>query len=146
MDLDGCGGLIMREIIATFGEGEHAFALKFDQIVEIETTSKGALVDLKDRWSRDRLTARETRDVIRLGLIGAGETPAAALRTVAKGFDEQSLNDNMLLAGRVLWVGLYGRCLLDDMKKMADAAAGALAGEPEPAASSSGATASTSPE
>lgn len=114
----------MRELVTEWGDGSHTFALRFAQLEELEDKSKGYLVDLKNRWGEDRLKVSEVRDVIRIGLIGGGMPAADAMKLVVKHYDDVPFSENMLLVGRILFVSLYGRDLVDILKEAVENTAG----------------------
>lgn len=117
MDLDGRGGLIvsMRELIAPWGDGEHHFSLRFGELKEIEEATgdtrqtRDNLFQILGRFSAAAVGIEEVQRVIRLGLIGGGTSKDAALKLVARHFDDVPMMDSIRLGLRILSVALTGR-------------------------------------
>lgn len=67
---------------AFFGDRRHAFALTDEMATELEQSTQVALGALYVAFPTYAIPVSVTRDIIRLGLIGAGTAPEAAKRLV----------------------------------------------------------------
>lgn len=64
--------------VAFFGDGEHAFALPADLIIELERKTGAGIGTLCKRVFAGQFALGDLFETIRLGLIGGGATPADA--------------------------------------------------------------------
>ena len=67
---------------AFFGDVDHAFALTDEMVIELEQTAQLAIGALYMAFPLYAVPVPVMRDIIRLGLIGAGTAPEAAKRLV----------------------------------------------------------------
>lgn len=92
-----------------FGDGEHHFRLAFGELEELqEKTGVGPFV-LLQRLINGEWRVGDVRETLRVGLIGAGMEPLAALALVRRYVDERSdWIDNAVRARRTVWAALVG--------------------------------------
>lgn len=64
--------------VAFFGDGEHTFALTMPMIIELERKAGVGIGALYQRLMSAQFFLADLSEVIRLGLIGAGTSPADA--------------------------------------------------------------------
>ena len=65
---------------AFFGEGDHAFTLTDSMILELERVTDQGIGALYQRAVAMQFSASDLVEIIRLGLIGAGMAPQAAMQ------------------------------------------------------------------
>ncbi|OWU84460.1 hypothetical protein ATO6_12250 [Oceanicola sp. 22II-s10i] len=67
---------------AFYGDGEYTFALTDDMIAELERVSGLGIGALYLRTAKAQFPLTDLVEIIRLGLIGGGTSPEAAMRLV----------------------------------------------------------------
>ena len=102
----------------TWADGDYDFALKIDQLNELETLTSsddaaqrvgpghmlGQLIaGVYGNWK-----ARWLHDIIRLGLIGGGMEPVPALRLVRRYVDVRPLSESLEPAKAILMAAIVG--------------------------------------
>jgi hypothetical protein len=98
----------LAEIIQDFGDGEHLFRLRWAEIIMLqEATDLGPYV-LLQRLYKGEWRVQEISAVIRLGLVGGGMEPVAALQLVRSYVEERPPLENLSLAQAVLASALVG--------------------------------------
>jgi hypothetical protein len=100
--------------VAFFGDGEHAFALPADLIIELERKTGAGIGTLCKRVFAGQFALGDLIETIRLGLIGGGTTPADAAALVniyAKG---RPLAENFPLAVAILERAYFGEPANED--------------------------------
>lgn len=91
-----------------FGDAEHDFILKFDQLEELQDKlEQGPMRTLMNFESTD-WSPKSVFEVIRLGLIGGGKTPAEAFALAKRYCVERPLGESLPVAGAVLSAALVG--------------------------------------
>lgn len=91
-----------------WADGTYTFRLGWAQIIELqEKCSAGPYVVLQ-RLSNGQWLAEDISNVIRLGLIGGGMTPADALKKTRTYVEERVPIENVLYAQAILAAGLQG--------------------------------------
>lgn len=98
----------LAEITQDFGDGEHVFRLRWAEIIKLqEATEAGPYVVLQRLYQGD-WKVQEISAVIRLGLVGGGMEPIAALQLVRSYVEERPPLENLPLAQAVLASALVG--------------------------------------
>lgn len=107
-----------------FGDGSYRFRLGYGELMELQEK-----VDAGPMWVLGRLMAptaenrgwrvNDISTIIRLGLIGGGMTPAAAVKLVRTYVESRPPMENLILAQVVLSTALMGAP--EDEKKSAAA-------------------------
>lgn len=95
-------------IEAAFGDGTHTFRLGLDEIEELERKRDLSLFAIARRLSPQQRDARlsDISEVLRIGLIGGGMAPVAALALVQRYVDARPLDENRDVAYVVALAGL----------------------------------------
>lgn len=93
---------------AFFGDGEQKFAFTATEIFELEELTGAGIGLLVARVAAGQFGFRDIREVIRLGLIGAGMASSAAFNLVARYVDHRPLGECVPLAldlFNFIWTG-----------------------------------------
>ena len=88
-----------------WADGEHAFRLGMGELEELDENcgvGPGYALGLIEAGLNGNWKAKMVREVIRLGLIGAGTDPVAALNLVRRYVDDRPLGESLLTAQMVL--------------------------------------------
>lgn len=105
----------MIEHRAFFGDGEKTFAFpNLETIKELEAASGHAIGALHRRFLLEEFSLSDIEQVIRLGLIGGGTTPADAARLVATYLIGRPLRENLDLASDIISALFYGAEAIND--------------------------------
>lgn len=90
-----------------FGDGEYSFRLGLAEIEELEAKRDAALFTIARRLDPSRRDARlaDITEVIRLGLIGGGMAPVAALALVRRYVDERPIDESRDVAFSIALAG-----------------------------------------
>ncbi|MDE4173659.1 gene transfer agent family protein [Phaeobacter sp. PT47_59] len=94
---------------AFFGDGEHTFALTDDMIAELERIADLGIGTLYLRTVKSQFRLTDLIEIIRLGLIGGGTSPARAAQLVDTYARNQPIDDLFPLAFDILdarWGGV----------------------------------------
>jgi hypothetical protein len=92
----------------TWADGDYRFRLAWKQIIELqEKTDSGPYVTLQ-RLVSGQWRVEDISNVIRLGLIGGGMTPADALKKVRTYVEDRPPLENVIIAQTVLTAALMG--------------------------------------
>lgn len=99
----------MIQHTAFFGDGLKVFAFpNLDLIRELEAKTGHGLGALHNRFQFGHFSLSDIEQVIRLGLIGGGTTPADAARLVSTYLVGRPWRENMDLADKVISVLFFG--------------------------------------
>lgn len=105
----------MIEHRAFFGDGEKVFAFPSLEIIkELEASTGHGIGALHRRFATENFSLSDIEQVIRLGLIGGGTTPAEAARLVAFYLVGGPLRENLDLASDVISALFYGTEAIND--------------------------------
>lgn len=100
-----------------FGDGTYVFRLAWGQFIELqEKCDAGPLVIMR-RFNEGAWRVEDISNVLRLGLIGGGMEPIAALKLVRRYVEDRPPMESVLHAQAVLTVGLLGAPDEDVKKK-----------------------------
>lgn len=91
-----------------WGDGEHAFRLPFDGLVELQEKLGASPFDVHRRLSAGVPMASDAREVLRIGLVYGGLAPPEAVRLVKRWADERPAIESLLPALTVLGAALFG--------------------------------------
>lgn len=93
----------MKPIKAFFGDGEKLFAFPtLELIQELEAKTGFGIGELVARLRQHAYSVEETNQIIRLGLIGGGTTPAEAARLVGTYATARPLVESYMLAMQII--------------------------------------------
>lgn len=89
-------------LVTDWGDDEHEFRLKVAQILELENVCGIGIYAIARRLVERQWHFNDVRETVRLGLIGGGLTPKAALALVRTYIDERPLSESYGIALRIL--------------------------------------------
>ena len=99
---------LTTEVRQFFGDGQYAFKLTTPMILELERTTGTGIGGLCKRLFNSDFKLLEITEVIRLGLIGAGEKPETAKALVNAYLSNQPLGTAYPLAVTILEALMFG--------------------------------------
>jgi Phage tail tube protein, GTA-gp10 len=99
---------LTTKVTAFFGDGKHDFKLTVPMINELERTTGTGIGGLCKRLFNSDFKLHEITEVIRLGLIGAGENPETANALVKNYLTDQPLGSAYPLAVSILEALMFG--------------------------------------
>lgn len=85
-----------------WGDGEHSFRLPFAQLVELQEKTDAGPLELFQRIGSGRWRVQDLRETLRLGLIGGGMEPAAAVLMVRRYVEQRPLAESVAPALEIL--------------------------------------------
>jgi len=91
-----------------FGDDEHRFRLAIGQLEELQEKTGVSPFTLLARLVAMQPMVRDAREVIRIGLIGGGMAPAAALALTRRYADERPMAESIPAATTILSAALFG--------------------------------------
>lgn len=94
---------------AFFGDGEHAFALPPERILELERKTGAGIGALSRRMFAGDFAAAEIAETIRIGLVGGGATPEDAFDLVGLYVHGRPLGESYPLAVAILEALWWGK-------------------------------------
>lgn len=89
-------------------EGEDDFRLGIGEIRTLQDKTGAGPDALRRRLLDGGWFVDDIRETIRLGLIGAGLAPSAAMEKVKRGVDARPLGENVLLAAMIITAAVVG--------------------------------------
>ncbi|MGB6119580.1 MAG: gene transfer agent family protein [Mesorhizobium sp.] len=95
-------------VTAFLGDGEHAFALPYPLIEELQRTTGASIGVLFTRVRTLAFAIGDIAETIRLGLIGGGLTPEAAFQLVETYVKPRPLAETLPVAMSILEVVWFG--------------------------------------
>ena len=95
-------------ITAPWADGDYRFHVGMKQIRELQDNCGAGPLELLDRIVAGQFRAGDIGEVVRLGLIGGGMDPLAALAKVRSYVDARPLGESRLLAAAILSAALFG--------------------------------------
>jgi len=119
-----------------WADDTYTFRLAFGQIVELEEKRGAPIAEIADRLATRRWYAADITETIRLGLIGGGVKPEAALRLVERYVKARPLMESVPVAIEIIGAAiLLPDDLVETLEGNGEAAARADADGSPPAAS-----------
>lgn len=92
----------------TWADGDYRFRLAWAQLIELQEQCDAGPYVILNRLYNGQWKVGDISNVIRLGLIGGGMTPADALKKVRAYVEDRPPLENVLVAQGILAVGLSG--------------------------------------
>lgn len=97
------------EIELQWGDGEHKFNIaRLKCVLELEEKCGAGIAEIFQRIQQGRWKFNDIRETLRLGLIGAGESPDKALRLINRYCDDRPWAENVLPAQAVIIAAMVG--------------------------------------
>lgn len=96
------------QISFAWADGEHTFALKIGQLIELQEKCDAGPPVVLARLESGAWRVSDVRETIRLGLIGGGASPTDALKLTIRYVDERPLGESSLVAQLILAAALFG--------------------------------------
>lgn len=116
-------------IEADFADGTYKFALTWDLASEWEkTTDRSMYATLLHAVRTGIVNLNDAREILRLGLIGGGMEPVAALRLVRTYVENRPAAENFPLVVRVMDAAFHGKGVADPDEGKPAESAGAVDG------------------
>ncbi|MGI8395106.1 gene transfer agent family protein [Agrobacterium deltaense] len=114
---------------ADFADGTYKFALTWDLASEWEkTTDRSMYATLLHAVRTGIVNLNDAREILRLGLIGGGMEPVAALRLVRTYVENRPAAENFPLVVRVMDAAFHGKGVPDPDEEKPAESAGAVDG------------------
>lgn len=108
MDLGGCDVSADGSITQLWADGEYRFRLPIGQLRELQNKTEVGPPELFYRLGSSTWRVDDVRETIRLGLIGGGLSPTAALVLVIQYVDARPLMENVSIATKIIGAALVG--------------------------------------
>lgn len=89
-----------------FGDGHYTFRLALGQWRELQDKTNAGPLELYERILTRRWRLDDLRETIRIGLIGGGTNPSAALKLVANYVDARPLLESAPIALQIIAASL----------------------------------------
>lgn len=102
------------EVELAFGDGQYLFRLPVGQLRELQEKCACGPMPILQRLSSSAWRIDDVRETIRLGLIGGGMTPPAALKLVERYVDARPWGECVPTAQAVLLAAVIGAGDQDD--------------------------------
>lgn len=91
-----------------FADSEYEFRLRLKQLMELDEKFEAGPAFMLTEFASGKWRLPWVRDIIRLGLIGGGETPAKAFALVRDYVDDRPLLETALHAQAILSAAVIG--------------------------------------
>lgn len=91
-----------------WADGTHTFRLAWGQLAELQEHCDAGPYVVLNRLATSQWRVEDISNVVRLGLIGGGMTPADALKKVRAYVEARPPLENVLVAQAILAAGLQG--------------------------------------
>lgn len=95
-------------ISLTWADGEHEFRLPIGKLRELQELCDAGPPVVAQRLASGTWKVEDIRETLRLGLIGGGMAPGAALSRIQRYVDERPLLENVKAAQAVILAALVG--------------------------------------
>jgi len=106
-----------------WGDGRHAFRLRIGELLELQELCDAGPVEIRDRLLTGRWRVNDLLHTIRLGLVGGGMKPAAAIALTRRYAEDRPLQESVMPALTVITAAIIG-VPEDQPKAKGDAAPG----------------------
>lgn len=108
------------KVTAFFGDGEHTFTIQpqgvpdpLALIEELQEKTGVGPYRLFNNISTDDFRVGDIREVLRLGLIGGGKSPAEAYKLVQRYFDREPISEYSTIALDIMVGMLFGHPIIE---------------------------------
>lgn len=91
-----------------WADGDYTFRLAWGQLIELQEKTNAGPGFLLDQMWQNNWKVQHISEIIRLGLIGGGQTPADALRLTRTYVETRPPLENLSLAQAILALSLQG--------------------------------------
>lgn len=95
-------------ITLDWADGEHVFRLRWGELIQLQEACDAGPLVVFTRLGGMHWRLEDVRDTIRLGLIGGGATPEAALKLVRDYVEARPLLENVALARAIVGAATIG--------------------------------------
>jgi hypothetical protein len=102
----GSGGEAHGLITRDFADGTYSFRLAYGQWLELQEAVNAGPLELYVNLLQRKWRIQNIREIVRIGLIGGGATPADAIRLVRRYVEERPLMENVQLAIEIVAASL----------------------------------------
>lgn len=89
-------------LVCDWGDGEHRFRLRIREMLEVEAKCAAGIYTVFRRLASGDWYVSDVREVVRLGLIGAGMAPPDAIRLIKSYVDERPIGESVQVALLIL--------------------------------------------
>lgn len=96
------------EVTLPFGDGEQTFRLDWKLASAWEKENGSLMANFRYMLSTKSLTLSDARSIIHMGLVGAGQAPAAATIMVQKWVEDRPLGESLPTVLAILEAFLFG--------------------------------------
>jgi Phage tail tube protein, GTA-gp10 len=97
----------MQTITEDWADGTYSFRLRYGEWIELQSKIDKGPLELLQRLMSGAWRVHELRETIRLGLIGGGATPSAALTLVKNYVEQRPMLESVPIALRIVEASLY---------------------------------------
>lgn len=91
-----------------WADGDYTFRLAWGQLIELQEKTDCGPGFLLDKMWQNNWKVQHISEIIRLGLIGGGQTPADALKLTRNYVENRPPLENLSLAQAILAISLQG--------------------------------------
>lgn len=101
--------MINGQVTLDWADGSYPFNVaKFEQALELEEKCDAGLQELLERMTARRWRVTDIRETVRIGLIGGGLEPTAALKLVRRYVEGRPWAESVPIARTVLLAAIVG--------------------------------------
>jgi hypothetical protein len=93
---------------ATWADGDHTFRLEWKHWIELQEKLDCGPNELLDRLVSRRWRVQDLAEIIRLGLIGGGKSPADAISMIRRYVHDRPILENVGIATQIVSASLIG--------------------------------------
>ena len=98
----------LAQVTLTWADDDYTFRLPIKQLIELQELCDAGPSFIMARLQQGAWTVQDVRETIRLGLIGGGVEPTAALKLVRNYVDDQPLLQNAIIAEAIVAAAIVG--------------------------------------
>lgn len=95
-------------ITLPWADADYTFSLKWAQLIELQEKLDAGPGYILDQMWQNNWRVQHISEIIRLGLIGGGQTPSDALRLVRSYVEPRPPMENLSIAQAILAISLQG--------------------------------------
>jgi hypothetical protein len=100
---------VIQSITEDWADGSYTFRLDQNGWIELDQKTDLGPLEIMRRLVAGTWKAGMVREIVRVGLIGGGASPADALRLVRKHVEQRPILESIPLAVRIVECGLYAK-------------------------------------